>query len=453
MKFRILSYLFFFIGCLDLLVKILYGNIFSDFTEDYYEIANPILVFTPVLFFSIGGVFLKESKVNMSIENFGTSRLKYYSPQFICLAVVVLIFLFFTFNAQINMENRGIDFGFSFLNQEASFDMQFSLMDYDGQDPYWWAYVVALLNTLLVAVLGIIFCTIIGVIIGIARLSPNFLIRNSAAWYVEFFRNIPLLLQIFFWYYAALRALPLPQDATPLFGVTYLTIKGYYMPAFIWNNLNIFIYSLMAALIAIIFVRYYAIKLRDTEGKQLPVFYISIILLIFLPLLAFLFGGVSLIFELPVLKQLSATSFIYDGGIAVPPELIALTLALSLYTATFVAECVRAGIQGISKGQKEAAASLGLTPNQVLKLVIMPQALRIIIPPTTNQYLNLTKNSSLAAAIAYPDLVLVFAGTALMQTGRAIEIVSITMLTYLSISLAIAALMNWYNKMIEIKEK
>ena len=164
-------------------------------------------------------------------------------------------------------------------------------------------------------------------------------------------------------------------------------------------------------------------------------------------------GGVSLNFEIPVLKQLSATSYIYDGGIAVPPELIALTLALSLYTATFVAECVRAGIQGISKGQKEAAASLGLNTNQVLKLVIMPQALRIIIPPTTNQYLNLTKNSSLAAAIAYPDLVLVFAGTALMQTGRAIEIVSITMLTYLSISLAIAALMNWYNKSIEIKEK
>ena len=193
--------------------------------------------------------------------------------------------------------------------------------------------------------------------------------------------------------------------------------------------------------------------MRDTEGKQLPVFYISIAILIILPALTFLIGGVSLDFEIPVLKQLSATSFIYDGGIAVPPELIALTLALSLYTATFVAECVRAGIQGISKGQKEAAASLGLTPNQVLKLVIMPQALRIIIPPTTNQYLNLTKNSSLAAAIAYPDLVLVFAGTALMQTGRAIEIVSITMLTYLSISLAIAALMNWYNKLIEIKEK
>ena len=453
MKFRILAYLFFFVGIADLFIKIFYGNIFSDLTEDYYEIAIPILVFTPVLFFSIGGIFLKESKVSLTLENFGTSRIKYYSPQFICLSVVVLIFLFFTFNAQMNMENRGIDFGFGFLTQEASFDMQFSLMDYDGQDPYWWAYVVALLNTLLVAVLGIIFCTIIGVIVGIARLSPNFLIRNSAAWYVEFFRNIPLLLQIFFWYYAALRALPLPQDASPLFGVTYLTIKGYYMPAFIWNNLNIFLYSILAAIIAIIFIRYYANKLRDNEGKQIPVFYISLIILFLLPALTFLAGGVSLNFEIPVLKQLSATSFIYDGGIAVPPELIALTLALSLYTATFVAECVRAGIQGISKGQKEAAASLGLTTNQVLKLVIMPQALRIIIPPTTNQYLNLTKNSSLAAAIAYPDLVLVFAGTALMQTGRAIEIVSITMLTYLSISLAIAALMNWYNKLIEIKEK
>ena len=453
MKYRILAYLFFIIGISDLLIKIFYGNIFSDLTEDYYEIANPILVFTPVLFFSIGGVFLKESKVSLSIENFGTSRIKYYTPQIICLIFVILIFLFFTFNAQINMENRGIDFGFGFLNQEASFDIQFSLVEYDGLDPYWWAYVAALLNTLLVALLGIIFCTILGVIIGIARLSPNFLIKNAAAWYIEFFRNIPLLLQIFFWYYAALRALPLPQDANPLFGVSYLTIKGYYIPAFIWSNLDIFVYSLLASIISIIFIRYYAIKLRDTEGKQLPVLYISLFILFILPGLSFLIGGVSLNFEIPELKQLSATSFIYDGGISLPPELIALTLALSLYTATFIAECVRAGIQGISKGQKEAASSLGLTQNQVLKLVIMPQALRIIIPPTTNQYLNLTKNSSLAAAIAYPDLVLVFAGTALMQTGRAIEIVSITMLTYLSISLAIAALMNWYNKLIEIKEK
>ena len=381
------------------------------------------------------------------------NKIKKILPQILTLLFVILIFGFFTFNAQVNMDNRGIDFGFGFLKQEASFDIQFSLVEYDGLDPYWWAYVAALLNTLLVASLGIILCTILGVIVGVARLSPNYLIRNAAAWYVEFFRNIPLLLQIFFWYYAALRALPLPQDADLLLGISYLTIKGFYIPAMIWNNLNIFLYSLIAAIIGIIIVRTYAKKLQENEGKQLPVFYISLVLLIIFPLFSFIIGGVTLSFELPVLKQLSVTSFTYEGGIGLPPELIALTLALSLYTATFVAECVRAGIQGIGKGQKEAAASIGLNTNQILKLVVMPQALRIIIPPTTNQYLNLTKNSSLAAAIAYPDLVLVFAGTALMQTGKAIEIVSITMLTYLSLSLAIAALMNWYNKKIEIKEK
>ena len=381
------------------------------------------------------------------------NKIKRYIPQILTILFVVLIFGFFTINAQVNMDNRGIDFGFGFLKQEASFDMQFTLLDYDGQDSYMWAYVVALLNTLLVSFLGIIFCTILGVIIGVARLSGNFLIRNSAAWYVEFFRNIPLLLQIFFWYYAALRALPLPEKAEPWFGVTYMTIKGYYIPSMIWENLNVFLLCLLASIISIIFIKIYAKKIQEKEGKQLPVLYISLGLITILPLLSFLFGGVTLDFELPVLKQLAKTSFIFEGGISLPPELIALVLALSLYTSTFVAECVRAGIQGISKGQKEAAASVGLNPNQILKLVIMPQALRIIIPPTTNQYLNLTKNSSLAAAIAYPDLVLVFAGTALMQTGKAIEIVGITMLTYLTISLSIAGLMNWYNKRIEIKEK
>ena len=374
-------------------------------------------------------------------------------PQLATLLVVVLIFGFFTFNAQVNMDNRGIEFGFGFLTQESSFDVQFSLIDYDGSHSYARAYLVGLLNTLLVAFIGIIISTVLGVVVGIARLSPNYLIERSAAVYVEFFRNVPLLLQIFFWYFAALRALPLPQDSEAIFGYSYLTIKGLYTPSFVWENLNIFFYSIIAAIISIVVIKNYAKKLQENQGKQLPVFSISAGLLIVLPLLTFLIGGVSLDFEIPVLKQLSTTGFIYEGGLSIPPELIALTLALSLYTATFIAECVRAGIQGISKGQKEAAASIGLTPNQILKLVIMPQALRIIIPPTTNQYLNLTKNSSLAAAIAYPDLVLVFAGTALMQTGRAIEIVSITMLTYLSISLSISLLMNWYNKKIAIKEK
>ncbi len=380
-------------------------------------------------------------------------KIKSIIPQLLTLLFVVAVIGFFTINAQLNMEERGIDFGYGFLNQESSFDVQFSLIEYDGSHSYAKAYLVGLLNTILVSVLGIIFCTIIGVIIGIARLSPNYLIRNTAAWYVEFFRNVPLLLQIFFWYYAALRALPLPENTEPLFGVTYLTVKGYYIPRLIWENFDILIYSILAAIISIVFIRNYARKLQEEKGQQLPVLLISVGLLLVFPAITFVTGMVQLEVALPVLKQLSKTSFIYAEGLSVPPELLALVLALSLYTATFVAECVRAGIQGISKGQKEAAASVGLTPNQILKLVIMPQALRIIIPPTTNQYLNLTKNSSLAAAIAYPDLVLVFAGTALMQTGRAIEIVSITMLTYLTLSLSISILMNWYNKKIAIKEK
>ena len=380
-------------------------------------------------------------------------KLKNLLPQLITLLAVIAIFGFFSYNAQINMENRGIDFGYGFLSQESSFDVQFSLIEYDGSHSYFRAYLVGLLNTILVSVIGILFATVIGVVVGVARLSPNYLIRNTAAWYVEFFRNVPLLLQIFFWYYAALRALPLPENTEPLFGVTYLTVKGYYIPRLIWENFDILFYSILAAIISIIVIKSYAKKLQEEKGQQLPVFLISVSLLILFPALTFVTGMVQLEVALPVLKQLSKTSFIYADGISVPPELLALVLALSLYTATFVAECVRAGIQGISKGQKEAAASVGLTPNQILKLVIMPQALRIIIPPTTNQYLNLTKNSSLAAAIAYPDLVLVFAGTALMQTGRAIEIVSITMLTYLSLSLSISILMNWYNKKIAIKEK
>ena len=380
-------------------------------------------------------------------------KIKNLIPQLITVMAVVLVFGFFANNASVNMENRGIDFGFGFLSQAASFDVQFSLIDYDGSHSYFRAYLVGLLNTLLVSVIGIIFATILGVIIGIARLSPNYLINKFAAFYVEFFRNIPLLLQIFFWYFAALRALPLPQNAEPMFGNIYMTIKGLYVPTFVWENFNIFFYSVLAAIISIIVIKIHAKKVQETQGKQLPVLMISIGLILILPLLSFLIGGVSATIEVPKLIQLAQTSFKFEGGMSLPPELIALTLALALYTATFIAECVRAGIQGVGKGQKEAAASIGLTPNQVLKLVIMPQALRIIIPPTTNQYLNLTKNSSLAAAIAYPDLVLVFAGTALMQTGKAIEIVFMTMFTYLTLSIMISLFMNWYNKKIAIQEK
>ena len=380
-------------------------------------------------------------------------KLKKTIPQLTTLLFIVLIFGFFTMNAQENMDTRGIEFGFGFLKQEASFDIQFSLIDYDGSRSYARAYLVGLLNTLLVSFIGIILCTILGVIVGIARLSSNYLIKKTASFYIEFFRNVPLLLQIFFWYFAALRALPMPEDAPLLLGSSFMTIKGLYTPSPVWNNLDVFMIALITSLVIIFFFNKFAKKKQEEEGKQYPKFLISLAIFIVLPCLTFIFGGVDLSFSFPELKQLAKTSFTYEGGLGIPPELIALTLALTLYTATFIAENVRAGIQGVGKGQHEAAASIGLTPGQVLKLVVMPQALRIIIPPTTNQYLNLTKNSSLAAAIAYPDLVLVFAGTAMMQTGRAIEIVAITMATYLTISLAISMFMNWYNKKIAIQEK
>ena len=374
-------------------------------------------------------------------------------PQIITVATLVSIIGYFAFNAQVNMGNRGISFGYGFLSQEASFDIGFSLIDYDGSMSYARAFLVGLLNTLLVSAIGIFFATLIGVTVGIGRLSSNYLISKAAEFYVEIFRNIPLLLQLFFWYYAALRALPLPENAINIFDISYLTVKGWYVPKFIWTNFSVFLYSILASIIAIIFVTKYAKRQREEAGKHVPTFLISLAVLILFPLITFLIGGVTLNFEIPVLSQMTSTIFNFRGGVSIIPELISLAIALSMYTATFIAENVRAGILGVTKGQKEAAASLGLTKGQILKLVVMPQALRIIIPPTTNQYLNLTKNSSLAAAIAYPDMVLVFAGTALMQTGRAVEIISITMGTYLLISLSISTFMNWYNKSVAIKEK
>ena len=373
-------------------------------------------------------------------------------PQLLTLILIFLIIGFFTFNANVNMSNRGMEFGYSFLKRAASFDIQFSLIEYSRESTYARAYLVGLLNTLLVAFSGIIFATFLGLIFGIARLSPNFLISRFAGFYVEFFRNLPLLLQLFFWYYAALRVLPLPHE-TEGFNNFYLTIKSLYTPSLVWQNLNIFLYLLIFSILLVFILKNYLKKIQEKEGRQYPVIYISIFILIVIPSLSLISGISSFEVEYPVYKQLSKTSGTFIGGLAIPPEFISLFLALSLYTGTFIAENVRAGIEGINKGQKEAAASIGLNRNQILNLVVLPQALRIIIPPTTNQYLNLTKNSSLAAAIAYPDVVLVFAGTALMQTGRAIEIVSITMFTYLSISLSISIFMNYYNKKFSLTEK
>ncbi|MEL0117287.1 MAG: ABC transporter permease subunit, partial [Pelagibacteraceae bacterium] len=374
------------------------------------------------------------------------NTLKKLLPQIITLAIIIFIIFYFYSNAIINMEYFGMEFGYDFLSKAASFDIQFSLIDYDGSSPYFRAYLVGLLNTILVSVLGIILATILGLLMGISRLSKNFLISRLAEVYIEVFRNIPLILQLFFWYFAVLRTLPLPENAISFGEAIFVTIKGVYVPKFLWTNFNYFISSFVVAIIAIVFFNIYARKQQENFGKQYPKFLISFgILAVFLAS-GFIFGIVNLEFEYPELYNLTETVFNFRGGVTIIPELLSLLFALSLYTSTFIAENVRAGILGVNKGQKEASASLGLTPGQTLRLIVLPQALRIIIPPTTNQYLNLTKNSSLAAAIAYPDLVLVFAGTALNQTGRAIEIITITMGTYLTLSILISIFMNWYNK-------
>lgn len=379
--------------------------------------------------------------------------LKRLAPQLIAVFLIIAVIGYFWNNTRLNMEYLGMEFGYDFLSKAASFDIQFSLIDYDGSSPYFRAYLVGLINTILVSVLGIIFATLIGLFIGVSRLSPNYLVSKLAEVYIEVFRNIPLLLQLFFWYFAVLRTLPLPENAISFGQSIFITIKGIYVPKFIWTNFNFFIVSFILAIIVSFFIFSYAKKQRENYGKHFPAFWVSLGTIILFSGSGFLFGIVNLTFEYPEIYNLTETVFNYRGGVTIIPELLSLLLALSLYTSTFIAENVRAGILGVGKGQKEASSSLGLTPAQTLRLVVLPQALRIIIPPTTNQYLNLTKNSSLAAAIAYPDLVLVFAGTALNQTGRAIEIITITMGTYLTLSILISIFMNWYNKRIEIKEK
>jgi len=379
-------------------------------------------------------------------------KFKFILPQALLAIFVIAVIGYFSFNASSNLSARGINTGFGFLTNKASFDIQFSMIEFDSSMTYGRAYLVGLLNTILVSVIGIIFATLLGFFFGILRLSSNPLASGLATTYIELFRNISLLLQIFFWYFTVLRLLPDAENSIILFDFIIANIKGIYLPKFIWTNLNYFIYGLIFTFVGIYLFNRYANNLRENTGKILPQFTISLAIFIILPILVVLIFGVGVEFSYPKLEIKMGIAN-YSGGTSIIPELIALAFALSLYTSTFIAENVRAGIMGIDKGQKEAAASIGLTKAQVLRLIVIPQALRIIIPPTTNQYLNLTKNSSLAAAIAYPDIVLVFAGTALMQTGRAIEIVTITMLTYLTLSISISMFMNWYNKKVSLTER
>ncbi len=373
-------------------------------------------------------------------------------PQLLLIILFCYIIYFFTKNTQINLAARNLNFGFDFLNTNSGFDVQFSLIQYDGSSSYFRSYLVGLLNTLLVSFFGIIFATILGFIVGISRLSPNWIVNKLSLIYVELFRNLPLLLQIFFWYFVVIRSLPSTEKSTVILNFLIINLQGFYIPKFIFSNFIYIFYGFVLALLATFIVKYYATKAFYESGKIIPVFKIFLLLIIIFPVIFSLIGDASLSVEYPKLVK-NFGIFNYVGGVKLVPEFLALLFSLSLYTSAFIAENVRAGILAISKGQKEASKSLGFNNPQTLKLIVIPQALRVIIPPTTNQYLNLTKNSSLAAAIGYPDLAGVFAGTALSQTGKAIEIIFMVMMTYLTISLIISSILNWYNKKIAIVER
>ena len=368
----------------------------------------------------------------------------------VVLVVVIVAFGYYLMNNTLsNMEQRGIKTGFDFLTNEAGFGILQSLIPYDETYSYGRTFTVGLLNTLLVAGLGIVFATLLGFIMGVARLSSNWLVARLATVYIEIFRNIPLLLQIMFWYFAVLQPLPRPRQSLELGEVVFLNNRGMYLPKPVpEDGFGIVLIAFLAAIAAVFVIARWARRRQEATGQQFPVFWVGLGLLVGLPMAVFLLGGSPMHLEYPELK-----GFNFRGGLEIIPELAALVLALSIYTGTFIAEAVRSGIQSVSHGQTEAASALGLRPNLTLKLVTIPQAMRVIIPQLTSQYLNLTKNSSLATAIGYPDLVNVFAGTTLNQTGQAVEVIAMTMAVYLTISLTISLFMNWYNKRVQLVER
>ena len=369
--------------------------------------------------------------------------------QVLALAILVLFFLFIVDNTLTNLRSRGIASGFGFLGSTAGFGINQTLIPYTEESTYGRVFLVGVLNTLLVSFVGVIFATILGFLIGIARLSSNWLIAKLASVYIEIFRNIPLLLQILFWFTAVLASLPRARDGLEFAGGVFLNVRGLYLPRPVPESGFGFVFFVFLIGIAVtIALRRWAKKRQEATGEQFPVFRAGLGLIIGLPVVVFLIAGLPLSFEVAELR-----GFNFQGGLRVFPAFLALLLALVVYTAAFIAEVVRAGIQSVNKGQTEAANALGLRQGPTLRLVIIPQAMRVIIPPLTSQYLNLTKNSSLATAIAYQDLTAAFAGTVLNQTGQAVEIMGITMAVYLSISLFTSIVMNIYNARMALVER
>ena len=392
-----------------------------------------------------------------SLKNLSFKELIYNNEVralFIQVATVAIIFsLFYVMiqNLNENIEARGIVSGFTFLEGRSGFDilpfLGSYLVKFSPNSTNLEVFYVAIINTFVCAGVGIILSTILGLLIGIARLSTNYLISRLANAYIELFRNIPILLQILFWYNIFLNALPHPKKSMSFFDLIFINNRGFYLPnpqpqdGFVW----VFIAFIIGIVSAVYLKRHFKRK-QDETGQHTNTIGFSLGLIILLPILVFLVLGSPLQFDYAVLGK-----FNLKGGLAVVPEFVALTLALSVYTATYIAEAIRSGLEAVDKGQKEAAAAIGLTKTQSLKLVVLPQALRVAIPPTINQYLNLTKNSSLAAAIGYPELMSAFGGTVLNQVGQAIEILTMVMIVYLVISLAISLLLNYVNKKMAIQ--
>jgi general L-amino acid transport system permease protein len=376
-------------------------------------------------------------------------RVRSIAYQALTLIAAVLVVAFFVDNTLTNLRRQGIAAGFGFLDRTAGFDIGFSLIDYSAVSTYGRAFWVGLFNTLLVAALGIVLATILGFIIGLARLSTNWLVARLAIIYVETIRNIPLLLQLLFWYVAVLQALPHPRDSVAVGETVFLNNRGLTIPlAVLGEGAGATLIALAVAFVAVVVLGRWARRRHEATGQPFPTVLVSLGLLLALPLLTFVAVGAPVSFEYPEMGRFQLT-----GGLTLVPEFVALLAGLSIYTAAFIAEIVRAGIAAVGHGQIEAASALGLRPTHTLRFVVVPQALRVIIPPLTSQYLNLTKNSSLAVAIGYPDLVSVVAGTTLNQTGQAVEAIAMTMAVYLALSLAISLLMNWYNRRMALVER
>ena len=368
--------------------------------------------------------------------------------QVIVLVALGGLFWYLLDNLFDNLERRQIASGYSYLSHEASFSINESLIDYSPTDSYGRAFVVGLLNTLRVAVIGIFLATLLGTFLGLMRLSSNWLLSQLTLVYIDVFRNLPLILQLFFWYSILTTILPSPRQAFHPLPYVFLSNRGLFFPVFeahpAWFAVGIAFFFC----IVLIIVFFYARKSYQSQtGKTFPFLLPSMVILVVIPVLVYVSWGAPTAMNLPTLR-----GFNFQGGMALTPEFSALLFSLVLYTAAFIAEIVRSGIQGVPKGQTETGLSLGLKPGQVTSLIILPQALRIIIPPLTSQYLNITKNSSLAVAIGYPDLVNIL-NTTINQTGQAVENVLLMMSVYLSISLAIAMFMNWYNRLIALTER